>query len=148
MSKEIDFYSRTYTNITLMGHFNTRPDDKNFRAFSEGHNLFNLMKDKTSFKSASGTCIDLIFTNKKICFKNTSTIDTGVSDFHRMIFTQLKLTFQKLIPKTIFFRDSKNFDKKNFDKDLILSLMCNTKGSSNYSQFSESFEKILDKHVP
>ena len=94
MSKEIDFYSRTYTNITLMGHFNTRPDDKNFRAFSEGHNLFNLMKDKTSFKSASGTYIDLIFTNKKFCVKNTSTIDTGVSDFHRMIFTQLKLTFQ------------------------------------------------------
>ena len=42
-----------------MGDFNTRPDDKYFRAFYEGHALFNLIKDKTCFKSASGTCIDL-----------------------------------------------------------------------------------------
>ena len=131
-----------------MGDFNTRPDDKNFRAFYEGHDLFNLIKDKSCFKSASGTCIDLIFTNRKVSFKNTCTIDTGVSDFHRMIFTQLKLTFQKLPPKTIFFCDNKNFDQEKFDKDLILSLMCNINVSSNYAQFSELFEKVLDKHAP
>ena len=72
------------------------------------------------------------------------TFDTGVSDFHRMIFTQLKLTFQKLPPKTIFFRDYENFNKDNFDKDHILSLMCNTNVSSNYTQFSELFGKVLD----
>ena len=99
MSKVIDFYSRTYKNIILMGHFNTRPGDKNFRASYEGHDLFNLIKDKTCFKSGSGTCIDLIFTNRKFCFKNTCAIDIGGSDFHIMIFTQLKLTFQKLPPK-------------------------------------------------
>ena len=33
-----------------MGDFNIRPDDKNFRAFYEGHDLFNLIKDKTCFK--------------------------------------------------------------------------------------------------
>ena len=148
MSKVIDFYSRTYTNIILMGDFNTRPDDKNFRAFYEGHDLFDLIKDKTCFKSASGTCIYLIFTNRKFCLRNTCTIDTGVSDFHRMIFTQLMLTFQKLPPKTIFFRDYKNFDQENFDKDLILSLMCNINVSSNYAQFSELFGKVLDKHAP
>ena len=65
-----------------------------------------------------------------------------------MIFTQLKLTFQKLPPKTIFFRDYKNFDKENFDKDLILSLMSNTNVSINYAQFSQFFEKVLDKHAP
>ena len=65
-----------------------------------------------------------------------------------MIFTQLKLTFQKLSPKTIFFRDYKNFDQKNFDKDLILSLMCNINVSSSYAQFSELFEKVPDKHAP
>ena len=65
-----------------------------------------------------------------------------------MIFTQLKLTFQKLPPNTIFIRDYKNFDRENFDKDLILSLMCNINVSSNYAQFSEIFEKVLDKHAP
>ena len=94
------------------------------------------------------TCINLIFTNRKFCFKNTCTIDTGISDFHRMIFTPLKHAFQKLPPKTIFFRDYKNFDQENFDKDHILSIMCNINVSSNYAQFCELFEKVLDKHAP
>ena len=68
-----------------MGNFNTRPDDKDFRAFYEGQDLFNLIKDKTCFESASGTCVNMIFTNKKYCFENTCTIDKGVSDFQRMI---------------------------------------------------------------
>ena len=65
-----------------------------------------------------------------------------------MIFAQLKLTCKKLPPKTIFFLDYKNFDKQNFDKDVILSLMCNTNVSSNYAQFSELFEKVLDNYAP
>ena len=130
-----------------MDDFNTRPADKNFRAFYEGHDLFNLIKDKNCFKSASRTCIDLIFTNRKLCFKITYTIDSGISDFHRMTFTQLKLTFEKLPLKTIVFRDYKTFTKENFDKDL-LSLMFNTNVSSNYAKSSELFEKVLDKYAP
>ena len=100
MSKVIDFYSRTYTNIISMGDFNTRPDDKHFRAFYEGHDLFNLIKEKTCLKSASETCVDLIFTNRKFCFKNTCTIGIGVSDFHRMIFThRLSLHFRNYHPR-------------------------------------------------
>ena len=62
-----------------MGDFNTLADDKNFHAFYEGHDLFDLIKDKTCFKFASGTCTDLIFTNRKFCFKSTCIIDTDVT---------------------------------------------------------------------
>ena len=111
MYRVIDYYSQSYKNIVLilMGDFNTHSNDKHFLAFYQSHDLYNLIKNKTCFKSPSGTCIDLIFTIKKPSFKNTCTIDTGVSDFHRMVFTQLKLTFQKLPPKTISYCDYKHF---------------------------------------
>ena len=71
------------------------------------------------------------------------TIDTGVIDFHGMIFTQLKLTFQKLPPKTIFYCDNKHFVKEDFENDLILGLMNNPHVSYSYTQFSLTFESIL-----
>ena len=62
---QIDFYSLTYKNIVLMGDFNMRVTDSNFQACYESHDLYNLIKEKTCFKSIEGTCIDLILTNQK-----------------------------------------------------------------------------------
>ena len=148
LSSVTDYYSQSYKNIVSMGDFNTQPNDKNFQAFYQSHDLYNLIKNKTCFKSPSGTCIDLIFTNKKRSFKNTCAIDTGVSDFHRMVFTQLKLTLQKLLPKTIFYRDYKHFVKENFENDLIVGLLSNPHVSYSYTQFSLTFESALSIHAP
>ena len=63
ISGTIDFYSQKYKNIVLMGDFNMQPTDNNFQTFCEGHDLYNLIKDKTCFKIIEGTCIDLILTN-------------------------------------------------------------------------------------
>ena len=122
MSGLIDFYSQNYRNIVIMGDFNMQTDNSNFRTFYEGHELYNLVKSKTCFKSNNGTCIDLILTNKKYFFKNTCTIETGASDFHRMIYTQLKLTYQKLPPKTVEFRDYRHFKQDEFEQDLMQAL--------------------------
>ena len=103
ISGTIDFYSQKYINIVLMGDFNMQPTDNNFQTFCESHDLYNLIKDKTCFKTIEGTCIDLILTNRKRSFKNTCTVETGINDFHRMILTQLKLTFERLPHKTITF---------------------------------------------
>ena len=119
MSGLIDFYLKNYKNIVIMGDFNMQTDNLNFRTFYESQELYNLVKSKTCFKSNNGTCIDLILTNKKYSFKNTCTIETGVSDFHRMIYTQLKLTYQKLPPKTVEFRDYRHFKPDEFEQDLM-----------------------------
>ena len=108
MPNVIDYYLQKYQNIVLVGDFNIEPADKKFNAFFKLR-VFNLIKSKTCFKSSSGTCIDLILTNKKHSFKSTSVIATGLNDFHRMIFTQMKLTFEKLPPRTISFLDFKDF---------------------------------------
>ena len=36
------------------------------------------------------TCVDLIFTNRIKHFQNTTALETGISDFHKMTITVLK----------------------------------------------------------
>ena len=80
--------------------------------------LSNLINTKTCHKSSSGTTIDLMLTNRPNCFQKTSTVVTGLSDFHKMIISCLKTTFKKIPPKKITFRDYKKFDEESFLYDL------------------------------
>ena len=49
ISRLLDSYSLPYKNIVLMGDFNMRVTDSNFKAFYESHDLYNLIKGKTCF---------------------------------------------------------------------------------------------------
>ena len=78
----------------VIGDFNLTPDNKNMREFVDQHNLINLIKTTTFFKG-TGSCIDLLLTNQKYLFKNTSAFETGLSDHHLLIYLMLKISFQK-----------------------------------------------------
>ena len=71
-----------------MGDFNLEPHDKRLGYFLNSNNLVNLVKTSTCFKG-SGSCIDLILTNRKYSFKNTTLHETGLSDHHHMILPML-----------------------------------------------------------
>ena len=60
--------------------------------------LGNMVKKSTCFKNpAKPTCIDLIITNKPGMFQNAKTYETGLSDFHELAVSTIKLTkFYKL----------------------------------------------------
>ena len=64
LSEIIDFYTRTYENILLMGDFNAEPNIPVIKPFMENHDLYNHIKTKTCRKSTSG--LDLII--QKILF--------------------------------------------------------------------------------
>ena len=56
-------------------------------------NLFdlkNLVREPTCFKSSNPRCIDLILTNRGRNFQQTTAVETGLSDFHKMVVTVLK----------------------------------------------------------
>ena len=59
----------------------------------------NLIKVKACYKSATGTILDIMLTNKMRIFQKTSTVTTGISDSLKMIVTFLKAHFKKLPPK-------------------------------------------------
>ena len=67
LSKIIDHYSSIYNSYIILGDFNTEPSDSLSNAFMQSHNLLDLIKSNTCFKE-SGSCIDLILTNRNFLF--------------------------------------------------------------------------------
>ena len=47
-------------------------------------------------------CIDLFITNSNMSFQNTTTVATGLSDFHKMIVTVCRNSFPKPKPFVYF----------------------------------------------
>ena len=56
------------------------------------------------------TGIDLIMANKPKCFQNSNTVETRLSDFHKITTTILKFYFKKKKSKSIIYRKYKNYN--------------------------------------
>ena len=120
------------------------PSHTQLSAFMESYNYYHIKKINTCFKG-DGSCIDLILTNRKYCFKNTSSFETGISDHHHLIYSMLKTTFEKEESKKVTYRDYKQFQWENFEKDLTSSLRnCN----GEYENYEQNFINVLNRHTP
>ena len=100
-----------------MSDFNLESADTILANFLDSNNLTNLTKTKTFFKG-KGSLTDLILTNRKYSFKNTSSYETGLSNHHHMIYAMLKSSFVNIEPKQLNYRDFKNFLFGIFKEDL------------------------------
>ena len=83
-----------------MGDFNVAFTEANVTAFCNEYKLKALNKEPTCFKNnVNLSCIDLFLTNCLKSFENTLTMETGLSDFHKLIVTVLKVKHEKVPPK-------------------------------------------------
>ena len=99
LRKSLDLYSVHYENTILIAGFNVSIDDPHMEFFCESYRFKSFVKDPTCFKNPeSPSCIDLILTNNPYSFQNSWLIETGLSDFHKMVVSVMKTTFQKLKP--------------------------------------------------
>ena len=64
----------------------------------------------------------LFLTNAPNSFQNSGVVETGLSDFHRMIVTVMKTSFQRLPPKIRHYRDYSNYDNNMFRVSLFKEL--------------------------
>ena len=146
LSFALDKYS-SYEKLLIAGDFNIDREEELIDDFLFEQNFKNLVKDKTCFKSADNpSCIDLFLTNSPASFQNTTTVTTGLSDFHKMVVTVMKTTFPKAKPQILYYRDYKNFDIYNFRTDLRNQL--SKIPEKNYLQFEVTFLKVLEEHAP
>ena len=123
LSKSLDLYSTKYSNILVIGDFNEQFNAPLLKIFCESYNLASLVKTPTCFKNPDNpSCIDLMLTNAPKSFQNSCTIETGLSDFHKMTITVMKTKYEKLPPKVIKYRDYKNFSNENFREAFIEEL--------------------------
>ena len=113
--------------------------------FLNEHDLINLIKSNTFFKG-EGSCIDLILTNRKFSFKNSTFFEAGLSDHHHFIYSMLKTTFRKEEPKTLIYRDYKTCSLEKFSFDLFLKL--ESQENNYYQTFETDLVEILNNQAP
>ena len=59
-----------------------------------------------------------MLTNKPKSFYKSYSFVTGLSDYHRLIVSILRTSFEKLPPKFVTYRNQKNFHESDFLRDL------------------------------
>ena len=115
----MDNYSSKYGNFILLGDVNSEPTESAVRDFCQICGCKNLIKDNTYFKNPEKPfCIDLIITNRPKWIQNSVTLETGLSDFHKMTLTVMKVFYQKQKPSTIIYRSYKHFSNEVFMADV------------------------------
>ena len=87
---------------------------------------------------------DLILANNPRSFFKSSTLFTGLSDFHKLVLPVLKTTFCKPKPKEILHRNFTNFEEENFNQALKNNLI--NSNTESYKFFEKVFLDTLNKH--
>ena len=86
-----ELFSSKYDNSILLGDFNSKPCEQPMRDFCHIYNCQKIIKGKTCFKNPHNpSCVDLFLTNRPESFQNSTVIETGLSDFHKMSLTVMK----------------------------------------------------------
>ena len=118
--------------------------------FCDIYDLSNLIKGNTCFMNKHKSSIDIILTNKPKSFQHTVTFETGLSDYHHMISTSLKTHLIRLKPKVITYRCYKKLNQNDFLADIEnAEFNCNLENADDsYNNLTNTFSKIVDKHVP
>ena len=102
VTKTLDSCYSKYENVIFLGDFNAGLLETPMTSFCESYNLKSIIKQPTCFKNLEKPrCIDLRLTNRPKSFQSTCVIETGLSDFHTMTVSVLKMHFRKLPPKVI-----------------------------------------------
>ena len=81
-------------------------------------------------------------------FSNSNVFETGLFDFHKLIFTVLKHYFQKQKPKVIKYRNYKKSDNKQFRNDLLNELLSKNVQIKHLDSFKSTAQYIFDRHAP
>ena len=120
--------------------------------FCDIFDLENLTTGSTCETLNSSTPLDVTFTNKKRSFKNSGTIETGISDLHKMTTTTMRVNYQRLQPIKVQYRSYKNFQEKLFLKDLKKQSFQKCKNiidkDEAHDHFKEIFVSVVNKHAP
>ena len=147
ISKGLDELNSKYDNILIIGDLNSEMSGPSLDEFWQTYNLVSIVKNPTCFKNLKNpSCIDLMLTNKQERFLKAKTIETGVSDFHKMMVSVFKTSFKKQKPKIVSYRDYKHFDNEKFRESLIT--YHSTGKNISYDAFEKLVLQTLDKMAP
>ena len=133
LKRSLDPCSTKYDNLMIIGDLNAEVNLECMKLFCETYDLRSLIKVPKCYKNPEKpSCIDFLLTIRPKSFQNSSVVETGLSDFHKMTVTVMKTTFEKLKPRVSYFRNWNEFCNENFRTQLLNKLsLDNFNNSSN-----------------
>ena len=148
LGKALDIYLHKYDHIFLIGDFNSEISERPIHHFCNVYNVESLANTPTCFKNPENpSCIDLLLTNSKNNFDETVVLESGLSDFHKLVVSVLKSYFKKEDPKVIY-RGYKYFDNEMFNNKFENELSKIESSTLNYDNFKNVCMDIINKHAP
>ena len=149
LNKGLDVYLKNYDNLIILGDLNSELEETCLNDFCNVNNLKSLNKKPTCFKNPENpSCIDLFLTNRQKSFQNTSTFETGISDFHKLVVTVLKMYYKKQKPKMFQYRNYKTFNEESFKNELNRELTLIDLNNAELADFQDIYLSVLNKHAP
>ena len=86
VSEAIDTNMNMFENSIVIGDFNALSSDCSLCEFGDVYNLQNLIDEPTCYKNPNNpSSIDVILTIRKRSFHDSTAIETGLSDHHKMV---------------------------------------------------------------
>ena len=123
--------------------------DASMNSFCNLYNLECLVQEPTCYQNPEcPSCIDLFLSNCENHFLKTEILETGLSDFHKLIITAKMLKFEKQPSQIVTYRNCKNYNKEMFEKDIQIKLPECDIENIPYQTFTNIFIDILNLHAP
>ncbi len=112
-----------YDRYLVMGdvNFNMLHELHESNSVSHIYDLFdlkNIITQPTCFKTTRGTLIDVILSPNRRHIQAQGVVDTGLSDYHRMVYVVTKNHATVSQRKQVTYRSFKNLNEKEYIKDL------------------------------
>ena len=149
LGKITDLYLTKYDQLLFLGDFNAGVEDSYVKIFCYSYNLTSMINRPTCYKNPEKpSCIDLILTNCPRSSQNSCAIETGLSDFHKLVVTVIKTTYKKSQPKIINYHSNKYFNNEGFREELIKIEASRNNCDESFQNFTSSWNVILNKHAP
>ena len=143
LSKKFDFYSSKCENFIVIGNCNSEKTNTHMEEFCSVYNFKSLLKDPTCLKNPEKPAtIDHILTNHPRCFQHSVVYETGLSNFHRLTVTVLKVYHSKENPKIVQYEDIKNFTEEHFRRDLLRELHFQNVKPNEFDKFKFVASKL------
>ena len=92
----------------------------------------------------------LIITTRPKSFQNSVTVETGLSDFHKMTLTVMKVFYKKQKTNIVTYRNYKHFSNEAFMFDVKNSIIQMTSERNNleFDRFKTALDKAIQRHAP
>ena len=149
IGKVLDFYIGNDDNFLIVGDLNSQITESSMHEFCNSYYLHSLCHKSSCYKNPEKpSYIGLFLTNSPRLFENTQKTETGLSDFHTLVATILKMYLPNNQPKVITYKYHKNFDNCRLCEELLSEIKKLEPLNKNKSIFHNVCIEVLEKYNP